>query len=77
MTLPGIHLKETKLSARQGFMVQSTDATKLLKAFAYVDVNAEGELMQFKETVAVNRGMTVKVFSSVDETEKWLLERVT
>jgi len=58
-------------------MVQSTDATKLLKAFAYVDVNAEGELMQFKETVAVNRGMTVKVFSSVDETEKWLLERVT
>jgi hypothetical protein len=44
-----------------------------LKAIAYVDVNAEGDLMQFAENVAVNRGFPVAVFSSVADAEKWLL----
>jgi hypothetical protein len=39
---------------------------------AYVDVNAEGDLMRFAETVAVNRGMRVAVFSTVADAEKWL-----
>jgi len=43
------------------------------EAIAYVDVNAEGDLMEFAETVAVNRGLPVVVFSSVSEAEKWLL----
>jgi hypothetical protein len=44
-----------------------------LKAIAYVDVNREGELMQFAETVAFNRGLPVTVFSTVAEAEQWLL----
>jgi len=43
-----------------------------LKAIAYVDVNAEGDLMQFAENVAVNRGLPMAVFSTVAEAEKWL-----
>ena len=42
------------------------------EAIAYVDVNAEGNLMKFAETVAVNRGLPVTVFSSVSDAEKWL-----
>ncbi len=45
------------------------------KAIAYVDTNAEGELMQFAETVAVNRGTPVKFFQSEGEAEKWLIEK--
>jgi hypothetical protein len=43
------------------------------EAIAYVDVNAAGDLMKFAETVAVNRSVPVKVFSSVSDAEKWLL----
>ncbi|HXZ25219.1 MAG TPA: hypothetical protein VEI24_03275 [Nitrospiria bacterium] len=42
------------------------------KAIAYVDVFAKGDLMKFAETVAVNRAMPVRVFSSVIEAERWL-----
>ena len=46
-----------------------------MKAVAYVDVNASGDLMKFAEDVAVNRGYPVRVFSSVDDAEKWLQQR--
>jgi hypothetical protein len=46
-----------------------------LEAMAYVDVNAEGGLMRFAETVASNRGMPVSVFPTVAEAEQWLLEQ--
>ena len=46
-----------------------------LTAIAYVDVNAEGDLMRFAETVAVNRGLPVAVFVTVADAEKWLLEK--
>ena len=52
----------------------SINAHGYFKAIAYVDVNAEGDLMRFAETVAVNRGMPVRVFASVADAEKWLLE---
>jgi hypothetical protein len=45
------------------------------KSIAYVDVNAEGDLMQFAETVAVNRGVPVRVFASVRDAEQWLLDQ--
>jgi hypothetical protein len=51
----------------------SDKARGLLKAIAYVDINAEGDLMRFAETVAVNRALPVVVFSSVAEAEIWLL----
>jgi hypothetical protein len=43
------------------------------KAIAYVDVNAEDDLMKFAETVAVNRALPLTVFSTVSDAEKWLL----
>lgn len=48
-------------------------ARGLFEAIAYVDVNARGGQMEFAETVAVNRGLPVTVFASVDEARKWLL----
>lgn len=51
----------------------SIDAAGTFKAFAYVDVNAQGDVMQFAETVATNRRMPVVVFSSVADAEQWLL----
>jgi hypothetical protein len=51
----------------------SSKASGVYKAFAYVDVNAKGNLMQFAETVAVNRGIPLVVFSTVADAEKWLL----
>jgi hypothetical protein len=52
---------------------ESSQVVGLYKAFAYVDVNAEGDLMQFAETVGVNRGVALAVFSTVAEAERWLL----
>jgi len=42
---------------------------------AFVDVNAEGDLMQFAETLAVNRAMDLRVFSTVAEAEEQLLRK--
>jgi hypothetical protein len=50
----------------------SSKAKAAYKAFAYVDVNAEGDLMKFAETVAVNRGVPVAVFPTVADAKKWL-----
>lgn len=52
----------------------SRRALGLFEAIAYVDVNAEGNLMQFAETVAVNRALPVRVFSTVADAEQWLLD---
>ena len=42
------------------------------QAMAYVDVNAEGDLMKFAETVASNRGLPMMVFATVPEAESWI-----
>jgi hypothetical protein len=65
-----------RLGTLDVFQIASEESSKaegLLKAIAYVDVNADGHLMQFAETVAVNRGLPVVVFSTVTDAEKWLL----
>ena len=49
-------------------------AKGLFEAIAYVDVNARGGQMKFAETVAVNRGLPVTVFASVDDAREWLLK---
>jgi hypothetical protein len=46
-----------------------------LQAIAYVDVNAEGDLMQFAENVAQNRGLPVSVFTTVRAAETWLQQQ--
>ena len=52
----------------------STKATGAYEAFAYVDMNADGDLMQFAETVARNRAIPVAVFSTVAAAQRWLLK---
>ncbi len=51
----------------------SERARGLLHAVAYVDANAEGHLMEFAETVAVNRGLPMAVFTTVSAAREWLL----
>jgi len=51
---------------------ESAHAAGVLEAVAYVDVNAEGDLMKFAETVAANRFVPVMLFSSVSDAEKWI-----
>lgn len=43
-----------------------------IEAIAYVDVNAEGDLMKFAESVAVKLFRRIGVFSSVPNAELWL-----
>lgn len=52
---------------------ESRSGIGILKTIAYVDVNAENNLMQFAETVAINRSLPVSVFSTVADAERWLL----
>lgn len=51
----------------------SERARGLLHAIAYVDVHADGGLMDFAETVALNRGLPVAVFPTVEQARAWLL----
>jgi hypothetical protein len=46
----------------------------MFEAIAYVDVHAAGDVMQFAETVAVNRAVPVTVFSTVADAKQWLRE---
>jgi len=69
-------LEGPRLGTIDVFRIVSEESKKtavLLEAIAYVDVNAEGNLMQFAETVAVNRGVRMTVFSSVTDAEKWMI----
>ena len=51
----------------------SDSARGLFEAIAFVDVNAENDLnVKFGENVAVNRGLQVRVFRTVEEAAAWL-----
>jgi hypothetical protein len=52
-------------------------ARSVIRELAFVDVHAEGDLMKFAETVAVNRGLPVRMFPSVDDARAWLLRSRT
>lgn len=70
------HLEGPLLGLMDVFTIASEGSTQvsgMFKAFAYVDANAQGDLMQFAETVAVNRRVPVAVFSNVEDAEQWLL----
>ena len=71
-------LEGPRLGTLDVFQIVSNGSEKSrgkLLAIAYVDTNAEGGLMKFAETVAVNRGLPVTVFKTVADAEKWLLSR--
>jgi hypothetical protein len=70
------HLDGPRLGTLEVFEIASEGSARafgMLEAIAYVDVNAAGDLMQFAETVAVNRALPVTVFSTVAEAETWLV----
>ena len=71
-------LEGPRLNTLEVFKIVSKRAEAFrgnLMSIAYVDLNAEGDLMAFAETVAKNRGSQMKVFPTVAEAEKWLSQR--
>ena len=54
---------------------ESRSALGILSAIAYVDIYAEGDLMEFAETVAINRALPVRIFATIAEAEKWLMNQ--
>ena len=53
---------------------KSAGASQVLGRLAYVDINPEHDpkAMEFAEDVAVNRGIPVRIFSTVQEAQGWL-----
>jgi hypothetical protein len=53
---------------------RSTQAARVVGRMAYVDINPEHDqkAMEFAENVAVNRGISVRVFASIRAAEEWL-----
>jgi len=73
------HLKGPRLGVMDIYQIVSEASFKfqgILKQMAYVDVNSVNDLMEFAETVAVNRSSQVAVFSTVKEAEEWLEQRI-
>jgi hypothetical protein len=52
----------------------STQTSPVVRKIAYVDINPEhiADAMIFAENVAVNRGVFVRVFSTIHAAEAWL-----
>lgn len=53
----------------------SSDALGFFEVLAYVDQQQHFEVVKFAETVAVNRGIPVAAFNSIEEAEYWLKHR--
>ena len=53
----------------------STQTSPVVRKIAYVDINPEhiANAMKFAENVAVNRGVFVRVFSTIHAAEEWLV----
>jgi hypothetical protein len=69
------HLGGQRLETWDVYQLISESSARNLarfEAMAYVDVNAEGDLMKFAETVASNRGLPMTVFATVPEAESWI-----
>lgn len=72
------HLVGRRLETWDVYQLVSEGSARNLgkfQAIAFVDVNAEGELMKFAETVACNRGLPIAVFATVPEAENWLTSK--
>ena len=53
----------------------TSEALGFFDAIAYVDAQQDFEAVKFAETVAVNRGIPIVVFRSVEDAENWISER--
>ena len=72
-------LEGERLNAMEVFTIASEGSMNALgeyEVIAYVDVNA-GDLLGFTETIAVNRGMPIAVFSSVEDARQWLRHQIS
>lgn len=72
------HLVGRRLETWDVYQLVSEGSARNLgkfQAMAYVDVNAEGDMMKFAETVASNRGLPMAVFATVPEAENWLTSK--
>jgi hypothetical protein len=68
-------LEGPRLGTMDVFEVASTGqdrAAAQLPTIAYVDENATPDSMKFAENVATNRGIYVRVFSTVADATQWL-----
>jgi hypothetical protein len=73
-------LEGPRLKTMDVFRVASQSGKPLvseMRAIAFVDVNAVGDMMQFAEDVAVNRGLPVRMFRTVAQAEQWLVQAET
>jgi hypothetical protein len=71
-------LEGPRLGVDDVFVVASEGAMRamgIFQAIAYVDEKM-GDLSEFAETVAINRGMPVKMFSKTADAEEWLINLV-
>lgn len=67
-------LEGPRLEAMEVFSLAADGSMKMLGIFdaiAYVDEKM-GDMRDFVETVAINRGMPIGMFASVAEAESWL-----
>jgi len=56
---------------------KSSSFRPAIRLVAFVDLNAESPAnMKFAEDVAVNRGVTVRMFDAVADAEKWLRKQL-
>ena len=53
-------------------MEEASRAVGVFDAIAYVDVNAGGDMMKFAESVALGRGVPVRLFGTVAQAKEWL-----
>jgi hypothetical protein len=53
---------------------RSADGLKLRK-IAYVDASRTSDKARFAETVAMNRGVNVRLFETIADAQKWLEDR--
>ena len=51
------------------------DALGIFEAIAYIDEQQDFDVVKFAETVAVNRGIPIAVFSTVEDARNWLRHR--
>jgi hypothetical protein len=66
--------KALSVATIYSIVMDRTHDGSTLKSVAYVDNNPAhaGEIAEFAETVAINRGVNVRLFESVAAAERWL-----
>jgi hypothetical protein len=71
--------KSLSVGSAYSVIVDRSHDGSMLKGIAYVDGNPEhhGEMAEFAELIAKNRGVNVRLFESVAAAERWLEDGAT